>query len=255
MMTALTYSLDRSVLISAPPETVFRFFTDDARWASWWGAGSTIEPRPGGKVYIRHPGGIEASGEVLEISRPDRFVFTYGFNSGKPMPPGSSRVTITLVRRGAGTELNLTHELSDAAARDEHVQGWRYGLSLFANVIADEVNADAARAVDAWFSAWSITDAAERQRVLESVAVGGVEFHDRFSCVAGVSDLVPHIGAAQRFMPGMRLERKGNIRHCQGTVLADWIAVGPDGQQRASGTNVFVFDGAGRVTNATGFWG
>ena len=45
-MPELPYQLDRTVVIKARPETVFRFFTDSARWASWWGAGSTIDPKP-----------------------------------------------------------------------------------------------------------------------------------------------------------------------------------------------------------------
>ena len=44
----LPHSLDRTVTIQAPPETVFRFFQDSARWARWWGAGSTIDPKVGG---------------------------------------------------------------------------------------------------------------------------------------------------------------------------------------------------------------
>ena len=56
--------------------------------------------RAGGRVYIRHANGIESSGEVVEVEPPTRIVFTYGFNSGKPMPPGSSRVTISLEPHG-----------------------------------------------------------------------------------------------------------------------------------------------------------
>ena len=93
-MPELPYHLDRAVVIKAKPETVFRFFTDSARWASWWGAGSTIDAKPGGKVYIRHPNGIETLGEVLQVRQPEGITFTYGFASGKPIPPGSSRVTI-----------------------------------------------------------------------------------------------------------------------------------------------------------------
>jgi uncharacterized protein YndB with AHSA1/START domain len=255
MMAVLPYTLDREIVIGATPETVFRFFTDTPRWAAWWGAGSTVDPRPGGQVYIRHPGGIEASGEILEIAPHQRFVFSYGFASGKPIPPGSSRVTITLAEDADGTRLNLTHELPDASARDEHVQGWRFQLSLFANIVSEEVNAGAAHAIDAWFSVWSITDAAERERVLAGIAAPGVQFRDRFSKLDGIADLVPHVGAAQRFMPGMRLERKGNVRHCQGTALADWTAVGTDGQERGHGTNVYRFDARGRIVDVTGMWG
>lgn len=50
----LPYRLDRTITIQAPRETVFRYFTESARWAAWWGAGSTIDPRPGGRMYIRH---------------------------------------------------------------------------------------------------------------------------------------------------------------------------------------------------------
>src|SRR5438132_10336929 len=141
-MQELPYNLDRTVVIKAKRETVFRYFTDSARWASWWGAGSTIDAAPGGKVYIRHPNGIESLGEVLELHPPERIVFTYGFASGKPMPPGASRVTIRLEPDEAGTKLHLLHEFAESAPRDEHVQGWRFQLSLFANAVANEVYAD-----------------------------------------------------------------------------------------------------------------
>src|SRR5260370_16660269 len=124
------YQLDRTVVITAKPESVFRLFTDSARWASWWGAGSTIDAKPGGKMYIRHPNGIETLGEVLEVREPDRIVFTYGFVSGKPMPPGASRVTIRLEPDEAGTPLHLRHEFSDAGPRDEHMHGSLSHLSL-----------------------------------------------------------------------------------------------------------------------------
>src|SRR5579862_9851353 len=127
-MNSLEHNLTRTVSIRAPRQTVFNYFTDSARWADWWGAGSTIDPHPGGKVYIRHANGIELGGEVLEVSGPDRIVFTYGFASGKPIPVGASRVTITLREQGDGTLLELFHEFPDSAARNEHVQGWRFQL-------------------------------------------------------------------------------------------------------------------------------
>ena len=41
----LLHSLERTVVIQADQQTVFSFFTDNDRWASWWGAGSTIDPK------------------------------------------------------------------------------------------------------------------------------------------------------------------------------------------------------------------
>src|SRR5215208_8225190 len=160
-LTAMPHTLNRTVVIGATPDIVFSFFTDDGRWAAWWGKGSTIDARPGGTVYIRHPNGVEAGGEVVDVAPPDRIVFTYGFVSGTPMPSGTSRVTIRLAPHQEGTELTLVHEFADASPRDHHVQGWRYQLSLFANIVADQVHAGAAQAVDRWLQVWSIADEAE----------------------------------------------------------------------------------------------
>jgi uncharacterized protein YndB with AHSA1/START domain len=252
-MTPLPYVLDRSVVIRATPETVFRFFTDVGRWASWWGEGSTIDARPGGRVSIRYPGGVEVAGEILDIAAPERLVFSYGFVSGRPIPPGASVVTIRLQPVSAGTELRLSHAFTEAAVRDEHVQGWRYQLALFGNLVANEVNGDATATVDAWFAAWAEADPAERERTLSAIAVPEVTFRDRHGLTSGAADLLPHIAAAQRFMPGIRLARRGSVRHCQGMVLADWVAVSADGQERGSGTNVFTLDAHGRIEAVTGF--
>jgi uncharacterized protein YndB with AHSA1/START domain len=252
-MGPLSHRLDRSVIIHASPETVFRFFTDSDRWAKWWGKGSTIDARVGGRVYIQHPGGVETIGEVLEVDPPSRLVFTYGFASGKPIPPGSSRVTIRLESSNSATRLHLQHEFDNEVVRDEHVQGWRFQLSLFGNAVADEVHAGAAAAADAWFAAWAIPDETERAKEFARIGVAGVTFRDRFSLLEGLEDLTAHAGASQRFMPGVRLHRKGDILHCQGRVLADWIATGTDGTERWSGTNLFEFGTDARIVSVTGF--
>jgi uncharacterized protein YndB with AHSA1/START domain len=250
----LPHRLDRTVSIRAPRETVFRFFTDSARWAAWWGKGSTIDARPGGLISIRYPDGTEAAGEVLDLRPPERIAFSYGFVSGKPFPSGGSRVTMDLEADGGGTRLTLSHEFPDAAARDEFVQGWRYQLSLFANLVADEVNAGAAGLIDEWFAAFFEPDASAREQSLARISIAAVQFRDRFSFTDGFADLLPHISAAQRFMPGLRMERRGDVRHCQGTALAEWVALAADGRERASGTNVFMFGADGRIESVTGFW-
>jgi uncharacterized protein YndB with AHSA1/START domain len=253
-MTSLPHSLDRTVFIRATPDTVFRFFTDSARWAKWWGAGSTIDARPGGAMKIRHPNGVEAGGEVVEVAPPSRIVFTMGFVSGDPMPLGSSRVSIRLAPHADGTRLDLHHEFADAAVRDHHVQGWRYQLSVFSNVVTNEANAGVGEAVDRWFATWDEPDATTRERTLATIAVPSIKFRDQFSLVDGLDDLAPHIAAAQRFMPGMVLRRAGDVRHCQGVALADWVATGPDGKERGRGTNVFALTPDGKFEAVTGFW-
>lgn len=254
MTTALPHHVDRTITIGARPETVFSFFTRDDRWAAWWGSGSSIDARPGGRVHIRHPNGVEVSGEVVDLHPPDRIVFTYGYANNPTLGPGGSRVTIQLAPVADGTRLTLRHDFAEASDRDHHVQGWRYQLSLFANVVADVAQAKAEAAVDQWFEIWAEPDAVARETRLGAIALPTVRFRDRFSLVDGIADLVPHIGATQHFMPGMKIVRSGPIRHCQGTVLADWKAANDKGEARGSGTNVFVFDSDGRVERVTGLW-
>jgi uncharacterized protein YndB with AHSA1/START domain len=236
-MPELPYSLERTVVIRAAPEIVFHFFTDSTRWAKWWGAGSTIDASPGGKVYIRHPNGVEVHGEIVAVVPLQRIVFTYG---------DASQVTISIAPDAAGTRLHLLHEFAEAAPRDLHVQGWRFQLSLFGNVTANEAFAQVQSTVDAWFAAWQIADAAERNAELARIAAPNIEFRDRYSLLDSAEDVSAHIAAALRFMPGVVLTRKGEIRHCQGTVLADWIA-GP-----MSGTSVFIMNPDGRIASVTG---
>jgi uncharacterized protein YndB with AHSA1/START domain len=244
--------LERTVWIQADAPTVFRFFTDSVRWAKWWGEGSSVDPRPGGRVLICYPNGVQASGEVLDIHPPERFVFSFGYESGKPITPGDSQVTIRLEAQPAGTRLHLSHAFAEAGARDQHVQGWRYQLSVFANVIADELFADAPAIVDAWFEAWSLTDDAARRSAFEKIAVSTVRFNDRHSALESLTDLIEHAGAAQRFRPGARMQREGRPRQCQGAVLANWTTAGGNAPA-LTGAHLFMLAPDGRIASVVGF--
>jgi uncharacterized protein YndB with AHSA1/START domain len=252
--SSLPHQLSRTVLIEAEPETVFRYFTDSRRWAIWWGEGSEIDARPGGQVLVRFGGGAEGRGEVTEIDPPRTIAFTFGYSSGSPIPIGSSLVEISLQPRGSATELTLTHFFAETGARDEHVQGWRYQFSVFANVVADEVFARAADTVDQWFAAWTDPQEGTRNASVQQIVAPGIRVRDRFSAIDGVHELLPHLAAVHRFMPGTQLVREGPIRQCQGAVLADWVARTSGGAEQGRGTNVFVLQSDGRIVSVTGFW-
>jgi len=250
-MKPLPYSVDRNILIEADRETVFGFFTDNARWAKWWGAGSTVDSRPGGALRIQHSNGFVSDGEVLEVAAPERFVFTFSLQGKEPVAAEDSRVTIRLEQQDAGTMLRLTHEVADPVMRDLMVQGWRFHFSLFANAVANYVNAAAPDIVDTWFALWNEPDAAAREATLGRIATRKVRFRDRYSRLDGIDELVAHIGASHRFMPGIHLKRRGDVRHCQGTVLVDWVARSSDGQEKSSGTSVVVLAPGVKIESVT----
>ena len=189
----------------------------------------------------------EAGGLTLTVSGPTQVV-------GIPAPRYMVTATITNGSGAAATGVTISSTFPDGDAREEHIQGWRFQLSLFANLIADRAATGAASVVDQWFAAWGEPDATVRERALATIAAAEIQFGDRFSCLDGLADINAHLTAAQRFMPGMRLERRGEIRQCQWHVLADWVAVASDGQERGRGTNLFVLDADGRITAVTGFW-
>jgi hypothetical protein len=150
--------------------------------------------------------------------------------------------------------LRLRHELPSAEARDVHVQGWRYQLAVFANVVAREQHAGAAALVDRFLATWTEADAGKRRTELAAVAVSDLSFRDAFSCTSGIDDLAAHIAAAQLHMPGLRLERRGDVRQCQGTAVVEWVAVAVDGAERGHGTNVIDFAPDGRIARVVGIW-
>src|SRR6185503_3314086 len=193
----LEFTIARELVIRAPRATVFRYFTDSERWAKWWGAGSTIEGKVGGAVKIVYPGATVASGEVLEIQPPERIVFSYGYEgAGKPIAPGGSRVTIRLAEHAQGTKLTFLHEVADGPTRDQHVQGWRYQLAVFANVVASEAHAGAAALADRWFAAWNEADAGARSKAFAALVAQDVLFADAYSCTRGLDDLDAHVSGA-----------------------------------------------------------
>ena len=248
----LDSELERTLTIRAQRGTVFRYFTDSSRFAAWWGEGSSIDARPGGRVLIRYPGGTTASGEIVEIDPPTRIVFTYGYEDpGKPVPPGGSRVTITLDEVAGGTRLRLVHAFAEAKVRDMHEPGWRHQLGIFNDVVTREQHEGATAKIDAWFAAWGDTDPA---RVFGEIATPDVTFTDRYGCTTGLPDLAGHVAASQTHMPGLALARDGDVRHVSGTALVDWCARKTDGSVVARGSNVVDLAPDGRIARVVGFW-
>ena len=135
--------------IPAAPEDVFPYFTDPARYVQWMGREAKLEPVPGGVYRISMPDGFAAAGEFLEVSQPHRVVFSWGFaddeaakrtkhkpgetTSGSAMPPGSTRVTVTLQDEDGGSRLTLRHEnLPNPDLREGHAVAWNTYLPRLA---------------------------------------------------------------------------------------------------------------------------
>ncbi len=254
--------VEQSYTIHASPSTVFRFFTDPARFARWWacpgGGAASIEPRVGGNVRIVYQGGTAVmAGKVLEIDPDRRFVFSWGYESGPaPLPPGASRVEVTLREVSDGTLLTLRHTgLPTTEQQTGHDTGWRHYMSVMAGECArDQFSESLPRIVSDYFEAWATKDAVARRKLLERCWDPDGEFRDSFSVVRGLDELNGHIGNAQRNMPGMRLEASAPPQLCHGYARVPWRVVNHAGGAAFSGVNFARLSPAGRITLIVGFW-
>src|SRR5436190_8704993 len=109
--TAEKVSVEREIAIAASPETVWEFLVDPAKARRWMGQAATLDARPGGEYHCDVIPGHTARGEFVEVDRPHRVVFTWGWEPGpdgpNPVPSGSSTIEIELVPQGEGTLLRF----------------------------------------------------------------------------------------------------------------------------------------------------
>jgi uncharacterized protein YndB with AHSA1/START domain len=128
--------VEHEVRIAASPETVFEFFIDPAKMTRWKGLAARLDPRPGGEYRVDVTRRDVAVGEYVEIERPSRIVFTWGWEGSEHVPPGSSTVEVTLTADGDATVVRLVHRGLPAPAAGEHEQGWRRYMDRLAVVAA-----------------------------------------------------------------------------------------------------------------------
>ena len=125
----------RELTIAARPETVWEFLVDPEKATRWMGIEATLEPEPGGTYRVTVLSGNVASGQFVEVDRPRRLVFTWGWEPsefegpGMAVTPGSSTIEIDLEPEGDGTRLFFEHagfDLSQAGG-DQAFKGAQYG--------------------------------------------------------------------------------------------------------------------------------
>lgn len=138
-------------VISASKEKLFDAWTRPEVMNQWYcGAKgtskATVDLRVGGKYTNEMfsdassctPGneakkipeeGYMHTGEYLEISRPDRLVFTWNSPSVQ-----NTVVTVDLKEVENGTEVTITHELPTQELCKGHTEGWTYALSTLSSL-------------------------------------------------------------------------------------------------------------------------
>lgn len=130
---------------AAPPEKVWRAWTDAQVLKQWWATSGNdrtslaeLDVRVGGRYRICFGGADgnehEAAGTYQEVVKPKKLVFTWSWP--RTTPDRVSLVTILFNAKGTGTELVFKHEqFADETARDNHKRGWTGLLEKLAEFV------------------------------------------------------------------------------------------------------------------------
>ncbi len=123
--------------VSAPREAVFEFLVDPDKMLRWLGVAVDIDPTEGGRFWFDANGTDSAAGRYLEVDKPNRVVFTFGWESSEALPAGSSTVTINLADAADGTtDVELRHGGLPRDLSGDHSDGWTYFIGRLAVVAA-----------------------------------------------------------------------------------------------------------------------
>lgn len=98
-------TIEREIILNAPPERVFRALTEPAELVRWFGDAAELDPRPGGALRFAWEEYGDQHGRVLEVDPPRRFVFAW--DEGPEL--GETTIAIDLIPDGGGTRLRLVH--------------------------------------------------------------------------------------------------------------------------------------------------
>jgi uncharacterized protein YndB with AHSA1/START domain len=129
--------VEHEVELAASPAEVFAMFTDPVRLCQWIGISAELEPATGGRFRFEIQPGQFCEGEYLQVEPPRRLVFTWGWTDPWfNLPPGFSRVEVTLEPVAAGTRLRLVHDQLPGDVRVIHDEGWTLFLSRLAAVLS-----------------------------------------------------------------------------------------------------------------------
>jgi uncharacterized protein YndB with AHSA1/START domain len=130
------------LIVPAPVDEVFDMFTDPRKLTRWIGISAELRPEPGGRFRFEVVAGQFCVGQYVIIERPVRLVFTWGWTDpGFGLPPGTSRVEVTLTRsgdEGGWTRLRLVHTGLAGDLGLLHDDGWSRFLARLAGAAAGD---------------------------------------------------------------------------------------------------------------------
>lgn len=138
-------------VFDAPPDIVFKAWTDPKQMEQWWGPDCftnpvcELDPRPGGvwRIIMRAPDGMEyeCGGVYREVVKPERLVFTNNAYDREGQSLLEGVTSVTFAAQGGKTKLTLETRVvglvSYAAQMLAGMEaGWNQSLDRLAGLVA-----------------------------------------------------------------------------------------------------------------------
>jgi uncharacterized protein YndB with AHSA1/START domain len=117
-----------TVLVEAPPERVYEYFTQPEAIVRWMGDYALLEAQPGGRFTV-DIGGMPVRGRYLALEPPHRLVISWGYAGSERLPPGASTLEVRLIAAPGGTRVELEHRDLPDEASTAHASGWTHYLA------------------------------------------------------------------------------------------------------------------------------
>ena len=97
-----SFIVQRETHIAAPRTSVFAFLTDPDKIVQWMGTEATTEMHPGGLYLLKGVGSATARGAFREVVPVHRLAYSFGWETDRAVPPGSSLIEIDLIEKDRG---------------------------------------------------------------------------------------------------------------------------------------------------------
>ena len=122
-----------SIEIAASQEQVFDYFVRPELLVRWMGDYARLEASEGG-VFSVDINGVLIRGHFVRLERPNRIEIAWGEAGNAVMPPGATRLLITMTPYRGGTRVTLEHSGLAPGEAQKHAIGWPHFIERLAIV-------------------------------------------------------------------------------------------------------------------------
>ncbi len=112
-----------SIDIAAAQDQVFDYFVRPELLVRWMGDFARLEANAGG-LFSVDINGVLIRGHFVRLERPNLIEIAWGEAGNAAMPPGATRLVVSLAPHAGGTRVTLEHSGLTPGEAQKHAVGW-----------------------------------------------------------------------------------------------------------------------------------